>query len=279
MEIGVVGVGEMGRGVAHNLIKSGHRVRVYDLDTRAVAELVALGAVASSLSEIGTMSEVIHVTVLTDAQTREVVLGADDMGDGVLRSMQPGSVIMLHSTIKPATCVMLSELAAPHRVDVVDAGMTGGGGMAAQNATLRLLVGGDEAVVDRLRPELEAIAVEVTRLGGVGAGMAAKILNNFVALVNAEALREAFLVADHLGIDVSALGDVFSRTTARSWSLENWDYMQMIVESTVPRERNRIIVHKDISLAFELAPELNGNTPMMAVARDRQRTFVQALDG
>jgi 3-hydroxyisobutyrate dehydrogenase-like beta-hydroxyacid dehydrogenase len=169
--------------------------------------------------------------------------------------------------MSPLLCQELAEAAKGLGVDLVDAGMTGSA-EAAATGTLRLLVGGEKDVVDRIAAELDAIAAEVVHMGPVGSGMAGKILNNFVVLGNCEILREACTTADRIGIDPTRLIEILSRTTARSWATEHWDQLRVIVE---PSEASDFIMsRKDIGLAAALAEELGVDTPVMRRVRERQ---------
>lgn len=111
-------------------------------------------------------------------------------------------------------------------------------------------------MVDKLRSELSAVADEVAHMGDVGAGMVAKILNNFIVTANAEVLREAFSAANDQGLDLEQFQSVLTRTTGRSWVVEHWDAVRIIVEPT--SFEDGLMSRKDVNLAATLPRRVDG---------------------
>jgi len=174
--VGFVGLGTMGRGMARRLIAAGLSVEVFDVNQAAVDELIAAGATAAeSLESLGASRPVLAVAVVDDEQVRTVI-GVPHKS-GLLAHAAPGTVVLIHSTIHPDVCRELAELARLVDVTVLDAPMTGNPGAAAAGR-LSVMVGGDAAALERARPALAAYAAQITHLGPVGAGQAAKIANN-----------------------------------------------------------------------------------------------------
>jgi 3-hydroxyisobutyrate dehydrogenase-like beta-hydroxyacid dehydrogenase len=216
MDVGVVGLGAMGRPIAEHLLGSGATTTVLDLDRTAVEEVAARGAkAASTLPELAAASDVVVVIVPSDDDVRRVFFGAD----GLLAGARPGSVMLISASVRPETCAEVAEAARERNVDVLDAALTGGV-RGAEAGRINLLVGGDELVLDRIRPALEPWTVAVHHLGPLGSGQVGKTVNNLCHWAQIAAIHEALLLGQRLGVPASkaraALLDspVASRTLA-----------------------------------------------------------------
>jgi 3-hydroxyisobutyrate dehydrogenase-like beta-hydroxyacid dehydrogenase len=216
MDVGVVGLGAMGRPIAEHLLDSGATTTVLDLDRTAVEEVAARGATAAStLPELAAASDVVVVIVPSDDDVRRVFFGAD----GLLAGARPGSVMLISASVRPETCAEVAEAARERNVDVLDAALTGGV-RGAEAGRINLLVGGDESVLDRIRPALEPWTVAVHHLGPLGSGQVGKTVNNLCHWAQIAAIHEALLLGQRLGVPASkaraALLDspVASRTLA-----------------------------------------------------------------
>jgi 3-hydroxyisobutyrate dehydrogenase-like beta-hydroxyacid dehydrogenase len=166
---------------------------------------------AASRVELGAASDVLCVCVVADRDVDEVLRGPD----GVLAGLEPGSVVVLHSTVHPDTCRRLQE---DHpTVRVVDAPVSGGGGKAAERELL-VMVGGEAEVVERCRPVLESFANPLVHLGPLGAGQEAKLLNNALFAAQLGLAADAFTVAIARGLDPEALATVFGSGSGRSYA-------------------------------------------------------------
>src|SRR5262249_14402884 len=138
---------------------------------------------------------------------------------GVLAGARPGTVVVIHSTILPSTCRELAAVAAPHGVSIVDAPVSGGRNVALAGA-LTVAIGGDEAAVARCRPVFDAYAEALVRLGEVGTGQIAKLLNNSLFAANLAVADDALTVGSALGIDAPALAQFLASGSGRSYGLE-----------------------------------------------------------
>ncbi len=216
LDVGVVGLGAMGRPIAEHLLDSGATTTVLDLDAAAVEQVVARGATAAAtLPELAAASDVVVVIVPSDDDVRRVCFGAD----GLLAGARPGSVLLISASVRPETCNEVAEAARERGMDVLDAALTGGV-RGAEAGKINLLVGGDEAVLDRIRPALAPWTVAVHHLGPLGAGQVGKTVNNLCHWAQIAAIHEALLLGQRLGVPASkaraALLDspVASRTLA-----------------------------------------------------------------
>jgi 3-hydroxyisobutyrate dehydrogenase len=149
--------------------------------------------------------------VTGDSDVLEVVDGPD----GVLSGLAPGGTLIVHSTVHPETCIGLHRLGADKGITVLDAPVSGGGPAAAQG-TLLVMVGGDEAGLDRARPVLATFGDPILHVGDIGAGQTAKLVNNLVFTAQIALSLEALALADDLGLDRSAMGQVFERGSGAS---------------------------------------------------------------
>ena len=140
-------------------------------------------------------------------------------GEGrLLAAMEPGGVIAVHSTVHPNTCRVLAKKAGARGVSVIDAPVSGGGG-AASEGRLLVMVGGDADVVERCRPVFETYADPVVHLGDLGSGQTTKLLNNLLFTANLGTAAAALSLADALGVSPDRFIEVVSRGSANSFAL------------------------------------------------------------
>ncbi len=195
--VGVVGLGRMGLPMARHLILSGFAVDGFDVDAeRRRALLEAGGAGADSVSDLAAGADVVLVMVADDGQVLDVCLGSQ----GIVAHAKPGTVLVISSTVKPATCRDLAAEAAARGIDVLDAPVARGQ-RAAEEGTLTVFVGGDAAVVERCRPVFAAFARDIEHVGdAVGSGQVAKLANNLILWAGVVAVHEALSLAERLGV-------------------------------------------------------------------------------
>jgi len=213
---GFVGLGVMGRPMARNLLRAGHRVVVWNRSAGPAAELAAAGAtVARTPAELATAAPVV-LTMLPDLPQVEEVLQRDD---GLLAGMDRGSVLVVMGTVSPVAVRDLGARLEPAGVAVVDAPVSGGD-VGAEQATLSIMVGGSPEDVARVRPYLEAMGTTVDHLGPLGAGQLAKACNQIVVAATLTALSEALVLARRGGLDPQRVFAVLGGGLAASRVLE-----------------------------------------------------------
>ena len=265
--VGFVGLGQMGSLIAGHLLDRTSLV-AYDVRTEAVAALTERGATAAtSVEEVAANADVVSVMVLDDAQVREVV-------NGVLVSAQPGTVIAIHSTIRPETAIECAQRASAAGVDVVDAPVSGGPAGAAAGK-LAVMVGGERAAYERCKDVFRCWAELIVHVGPVGAGTRAKIARNLVSFVSYCAAAEAQRLAESAGVDLQKLGAVVRHTD----QLTGGPGAIMVRNTTAPmpaddplREvftHTRLLGDKDLSLAVELGEALGVDVPFARLALAR----------
>jgi len=214
---GVIGLGAMGLQMARHLVAKGFQVAGYDIKAEANALAKSHGVgLCGSVAELGSRADVVIVMVQTDDQVGEVVLGS-----GLLDRLAPGAVICIASSVSPDLCRELAAAAARKDIGLLDTPVVLGQ-EAANNGTLTVYVGGEEAAFERARPVLSAFGREVLHLGACGNGQLAKTINNMLLWACMTANFEALNLAKKLGGDVPRLVAALSHGSGANWSLARW---------------------------------------------------------
>jgi 2-hydroxy-3-oxopropionate reductase len=259
--IGFIGLGVMGKPMAKHLVAAGHRLVVHNRSRGAVDELVAAGATAAaSPAEVAKASTIV-ITMLPDTTDVERVLTAPD---GVLSSLQPGAVVIDMSSISPVATERLAALVAGKDASMLDAPVSGGE-IGAVNATLSIMVGGDEAAFTRVRPILEKMGnpEKIIHIGRSGAGQICKVCNQ-VAIGGALAgVSEAFALARKAGVDAARVRQALLGGFAASRVLEVHGE-RMLVDNYKPGFRARLY-QKDLRIANEAAAANSVAMPATAI--------------
>ncbi len=266
--VGFVGLGQMGALIAGHLVGWPGGLVVYDVRPQACAPLAGQGArVAGSVAELAATADVVSVMVLDDTQVRSVV-------DELLTVGRPGSVVAVHSTIRPQTAVELAGQAADRGVDVLDAPVSGGVA-GATRGRLAVMVGGDRAAYERCREVFACWAQLVVHVGPAGAGTRTKLARNLVGYVGYCAAAEAQRLAEATGVDLGKLGAVVRHTDA----VTGGPGSIMLRDTTAPLSADdplygifrhtRLLGEKDLALALDLGAELGVDLPFTRLALER----------
>ncbi|MGZ3306290.1 MAG: 3-hydroxyisobutyrate dehydrogenase [Asticcacaulis sp.] len=267
MEIAFIGLGNMGSGMAANLLKAGHRVRVFDLNPDTVAKAVAIGATsAPSLNRAVAQTEAVVTMLPAGLHVREVYAGPD----GVFASARPDVLLIDCSTIDIATTKEINQIAFDNGLAMVDAPVSGGVA-AAQAGTLTFMVGGASEAFARARPVLEAMGRTIVHAGGSGAGQAAKLCNNMLLAITMIGTCEAFALAEKLGLDDQVFFDIASKASGQSWSMTSYCPAPGPVPSSPANRDYRPgfaagLMLKDLTLAMQAAQGAGADTPLGAKA-------------
>ena len=200
--VGLIGVGLMGHGIGKNILAKGFKLNVLAHNNRAPIEsLISKGAVeCKSVAEIAAASDMVILVVTGTPQVEAIVLGAD----GLLAHGRKGLVIADCSTAEPDSTKRLAIEAAKHGVHFVDTPMTRTPN-EAEAGKLGLMVGGEAAILESIRPVLECFADLIVHTGAVGSGHQVKLINNFLSIGHATIAAEAITVAAKAGVDMAAL--------------------------------------------------------------------------
>jgi 2-hydroxy-3-oxopropionate reductase len=247
--IGFIGLGVMGKPMAKNLIKAGHQLVVHSRTRASVDEVVAAGAAAAvSPADVARRTTIV-ITMLPDTADVELVLTGPD---GVLSVLQPRAIVADMSSISPVATKRLAALVADRGGSMLDAPVSGGE-IGAINASLSIMVGGDEAAFARARPIFEAMgnAERIVHIGASGAGQVCKICNQ-VAIGGALAgVSEAFALAKKAGVDAARVRQALLGGFAASRVLEVHGE-RMLNANYKPGFRTKLY-QKDLRLANEAA--------------------------
>ena len=215
--VGFVGLGIMGLGMAHNLLKAGFPLTVWNRTVSKMETVVAAGAeAASNPAEVAANSDIVVVCVSDTPDVEAVVLG----DDGVLAGAQPGSLVVDCSTISPKTTRDIAAKLAEQNVAMLDAPISGGS-EGAVNGTLSIMIGGETQDFERAMPVFEAMGKTITHVGKIGAGQTVKLVNQVLVVGNALAMCEAFLLAQAGGVDLKTTLKAVEAGAAGSWMLSN----------------------------------------------------------
>lgn len=216
--IAVIGLGSMGLGMARSLIRAGHSVSGCDVSQAAFDKLTESGGRAvATPAAAATGTDIVVVVVVNAAQTQTVLFGTD----GAVAAMKPGSVIVSSATMSPAEAQAFAARAAEHGVLYLDAPISGGS-IKADAGKLTVMASGPAAAFAAAQPALGVMAETVYQLGDeVGIGSAFKIVNQLLAGVHIAAACEAITFAKKLGLDISKVFEVISKSAGNSWMFEN----------------------------------------------------------
>jgi len=276
--IAFIGLGNMGGGMAANLVKAGHEVTAFDLSEPALAKAEGNGcARAGSAAEAVRDAEAVVTMLPAGKHVREVY-------ETSVIGVAPRSAILIDcSTIDVATAREEIEKAQEAGYRMVDAPVSGG--IAAADAgTLTFMAGGSDEAFEAARPYLEKMGKAVIHAGGPGSGQAAKICNNMLLGASMIATCETFVLAQRLGLDLQTFFDISSKASGQCWSMTSYCPVPGVGPET-PADRDyeggfaAALMLKDLRLAMEAAQGVDSYTPMGSAAEELYARFAEALGG
>ena len=276
--VAFIGLGNMGGGMAVNLVKAGHDVTAFDLSEDALARAEGRGAArAASAAEAVKDAEAVVTMLPAGKHVRAV------FAESVIGHAPTGAILMDCSTIDVDSARAVIADAAAAGYQMVDAPVSGGIA-AAEAGTLTFMAGGTDAAFERARPILEAMGKAVIHAGEAGAGQAAKICNNMLLGATMAATCETFAMAKKLGLDLQTFYDISSKASGQSWSMTSYCPVPGVGPET-PADRDyeggfaAALMLKDLRLAMEAAQSVDAYTPMGAEAEELYARFAEALGG
>lgn len=208
VKLGFIGLGHMGSRMVQRLLDDGYRVIVYDRNHARAEDLTANGAVAArSVAELSRIVDVVLSCLTNDGSVEEVYYGHT----GVLASARPGTVVIEMSTVSPETSRELERRGAEHKIQVLDAAISGST-PAAEQGSLTLLVGGDATLFESAQPLFRVISAHSFHMGTSGAGATMKLVVNTLLGVGMQAIAEAIPLGEKGGIERDRLLEVLSQT-------------------------------------------------------------------
>ena len=278
MKIAFIGLGNMGGGMAANLVKAGHHVNAFDLSAEALAKAKQNGcAIFTSVREaVADVNAV--VSMLPNGKIVDSLYQNDVIGHA------PTDALLLDcSTIDVGTARKVTAAADEAGYEMVDAPVSGGIA-AANGGTLTFMVGGTDSAFARAEPILSAMGKAVIHAGASGAGQAAKICNNMLLGASMIATCEAFAMAEKLGLDLQTFFDISSKASGQNWSMTSYCPVPG-VGPTTPADNDykggfaTALMLKDLKLAMEAAQSVDADVPMGKKAAELYEAFDKAGQG
>ena len=267
LKLGYIGLGNMGAPMAKRLVDWPGGLTVFDVRTEAMTPLVEVGAtLADSVADVAA-ADIISVTVLDDAQVRQVV------GE-LAANAKPGTIIAIHSTIGETTAGELAEGLKEQGIHIVDAPVSGGAG-AAEKGELATMVGAEREVYERIKPAFKQWASMVIHAGEPGAGTRMKLARNMLTFTSYAAACEAMKLAEAAGLDLQALGRVVRHTDALTGGpgaimlREDMNDLEPDNFLYQPFLHTRGLGEKDLSLALGLGEAVSVDLPLAQLAYER----------
>lgn len=269
MRVGFIGLGSQGGPMARRIVEEGYETTLWARRPTSLEPYADTAAKsAATPAELGAASDLVCLCVVGDDDVRQVLEGEQ----GVLAGMRSGGVVAIHSTVHPDTCRELAEKAAAQGISLIDAPVSGGG-MAAEARRLLVMVGGDEAAVERARPVFATYADPIVHLGGVGSGQTTKLLNNLLFTANLATAKSTLDLGHALGVDPERLGEVITHGTANSFALG-----RITGGGTLERLAAHAagLLRKDVGLIADLASDARTEPGIVLTAADATLAMMQS---
>jgi len=260
MQIGFIGLGIMGRPMAHNLIKGGHKLFVYG--KRTVPPEIREGAtVLDSLKAVAEHAEIVIIMV-PDTPHVEAVLFSEG---GVAQGISKGKIVVDMSSISPLATKEFAKKIGALGADYLDAPVSGGE-VGAKAASLTIMVGGPERAFTTVKPLFEKLGKNITLVGGNGDGQTTKVANQIIVALTIEAVGEALLFASKAGADPAKVREALMGGFASSRILEV--HGERMIKRTFDPGFRIELHQKDLSLALSGARALNLSLPNTATTQE-----------
>ena len=253
-KVAVIGLGNMGQPMAACISRAGYQVVGFDLSADARAKFAAAGGKAASSVADAVSDAAVVITLLPDGKIVRAAI------EGMKAHLARGTVVIDMSSSAPVGTKALGEELIAAGIAFIDAPVSGGVKRAI-DGTLAIMAGGDGKTLDKATPVLQAMGKSVFHAGPLGAGHAAKALNNYVSAAGLAAAAEAVAIAERFGIDPNTLVDVFNASTGRNNSTEN-KLKQFIISQKFNSGFSLALMAKDIRTADDLAHQLGVPAPL-----------------
>ena len=272
-KLAFIGLGAMGFPMAGHLASAGHQLTIYNrsADKAQKWQQQYQGTLASSIKQAVSEAEIVFTCVGGDPDLREVCLGAE----GVLMNMQPGSLLVDHTTASALVARELEQHARQRQIGFLDAPVSGGQA-GAEQGVLTIMLGGEQQQFERVAPVLECYARKYELMGGIGSGQLSKMVNQICIAGAVQGLAEGLNFAQAAGLDTDKLLDVISKGAAQSWQMENRASTMVAGEFDFGFAVDWM--RKDLHIVLEQARELGLTLPVTALV-DQFYAEIQAMGG
>ena len=259
-KIGIIGLGQMGKWMASNLVKSGFDLSVFDINPEAMALLIKMGAAqTASPADLAKRVDVIILSLPNSDVVEEVVQGQD----GILQGARHGQVIIDCGTAAYLWTKEFSDSMRKHELYFADAPVTGLE-QRAKDGTLTIMFGGAEELLQKVQPVLEAMGNRIVHMGDTGCGQLAKMINNILYNANIAALAEVLPMAVKLGLDPEKIAEVINAGSGQSFASQF--FIPNILEGAFDRSYSLGNAHKDMAHVAEISTHYKIPLPMIQTA-------------
>lgn len=270
MDIGFIGIGQMGKHMSARILEAGYSLAVHDSRKEAAAVALEKGATwCDTPREIAASCQVVFSSLPTPRIVEEVVYG----DKGLKAGWKSGDIYVDMSTNSPSTIRKIAADAGPMGVTILDAPVSGGT-KAAEAGTLAIMVGGDRDCLEKVRPVLMTMGQKIFPVGDVGCGNVAKLVNNLIALACNSISAQGFVLGVKSGIDPRILWDIITSSTGNNWCLQQ--YPDTTFRGNFEPGFKVSLAFKDIGLALEMAKENGLTIPVGEAVRDDLRGTIDA---
>jgi 2-hydroxymethylglutarate dehydrogenase len=263
LSVGFIGVGNMGNPMAGNVLKAGFSMTVFDLNPKAMENLIQAGAKrAASAKEVVDASDVVLTSLPASPDVEAMYL---DEG-GLVQRAKPGTILIDLSSVLPKTPRMIEPVAKSRGVHFLEAPVSGGV-TGARAATLAIMVGGDAAAMEKARPVLRAMGPNIFHVGPAGAGNTIKAINNMMACVNSATMMEGFVLGVKAGLDPMTIYEVVKASSGGSKAIEPRDFEPGFKVA---------LMNKDLETFHTIAKELHVPVTFSNLAQHYQQAALAA---
>lgn len=266
--VGFIGLGNMGKFMAQNLLKAGYTVVVNDMSEAPMKQLESLGAkTAGTPKEVAATSSTIVTMLPSNPHVQQVYAG----NNGIFSSVRPKTLLIDASTIDPNVARDVYKQAKTYNSEFLDAPVSGGVG-GAEKGTLTFMVGGDKSSFENAKPYLAAMGKNIVHCGASGSGQIVKLCNNLLLAISMIGTSEVMNLGTTMGMDAKLLASIINSSSGRCWSSDTYNPFPGVMEN-VPSSRNyeggfgSKLMLKDVGLALDAAKSVGAPTPLGDLAK------------
>ena len=275
--IAFIGVGNMGLPMAENLMKSGKKIKVYDVSKKTIdIAKEKKFDVVENFKELITKEVSTVITMLPEGKhSKEVFLGEN----GIINKVSKSCLLIDCSTIDIQTSKEIGKKATESGIKMIDAPVSGGV-MGAQKATLNIMVGGTKEAFELALPLLKIMGKNIYHAGDLGSGNGAKICNNMSLGITMIAASESLMLAKRLNIDIKKVHEIMKNASGNSWPISVYPPLPGLIEGTPSSNKYRPgfsagMMNKDLKLANECAKSVDAETPLGKMALEIYNKFCE----
>jgi 3-hydroxyisobutyrate dehydrogenase len=268
MKAAFIGLGTMGAGMAVNILKAGHELTVHNRTREREEPLAQAGAARAATPKDAAAGAQVVVSCVTNSEVMQSILVGED---GVIHGVEPGAVVVDMSTVSPEATREVGAQFEAKGVKMVDAPVSGGP-EGANQGTLAIMIGGDEADVQKVWPVLDAMGKTLTHVGPLGAGQLTKAINQILISGTYLAMAEAMVFGMKAGLDMDKVVQAVSGGAAASWVLDN--RAANVLSNTYPLGFKTSLHQKDLGIALGTAKAMGVSLPVAAFCEQMEHALV-----